>query len=112
MSIKEMCCQTCADAGLPQRYSWSKTKQTGIAVCGICQHSTDFRIQHALKNGRNKWFHRVTIFGKAALRCNEDGKWVLPNWREAESRATFLGKFAYRSPKCGHIHLSSSPVRM
>ena len=59
MSIKEMRCQTCADAGLPQRYNWSKTKQAGIAVFGICQHSTDFRTHHALKDGRSRWFHRV-----------------------------------------------------
>jgi len=112
MHINEIVCQTCAEAGLPQRHSWSETKRYGILVCGICQHQTDIRKQHALKKGRNRWFRRVTVLGKTALRCNEDGKWVLRNWKEAQTRAFDLGRFPYRSPQCGEIHLASTPVRI
>ena len=85
MHINEIVCQTCAGAGLPQRHSWSQTKRYGILVCGICQHQTDIRKHHALKKGRNKWFRKVTVLGKTALRCNIDGKWVLSELDRGES---------------------------
>lgn len=112
MHISEIVCRMCADAGLPQRHSWSETKRYGILVCGICQHQTDIRKQHAFKRGRNKWFRRVTVLGRMALRCNGDGKWVMRSWEEAKMRAHDLGKYPYRSPECGEIHLASTPVRM
>ena len=112
MHIKEIVCQTCADAGLPQRHSWSDTKIYGVMVCGICQQQTDVRKQQALRKGGNKWFKRVTVLGRTALRCNKDGKWVLNSWDEAQKRAKDLNKFPYRSPQCGEIHLASTPVRM
>ena len=112
MHINEIVCQACAEAGLPQRHSWRETKRYGILVCGICQQQTDIRKQHALDKGCNKWFRRVAVLGKTALRCNTDGKWVLGSWKEAKMRAHDLGKFPYRSPDCGEIHLASTPVRM
>ena len=111
MSINEIICQTCADAGLPQRSSWNTTQIQGILVCNQCQHQTDARKQHALLRGRNKWFKRVTIMGKPALRCNADGKWALSNWTEAKNEAFKLGKRAYYSHECGNIHLATAPLK-
>ena len=112
MDMRKIRCKICADAGITKRGSWNSTKTYGVMVCGICQETTDMRKIDAMKRGGNRWFRKATVLGMNVLRCNTDGKWVLSSWDEAKMRAHFYGKYPYRSPECGEIHLASTPVRM
>ena len=112
MDLNKIRCKVCADAGITKRGSWNDTKTYGVVVCGICHETTDLRKIHAMNRGKNRWFQRATVLGKSVLRCSADGKWVLNSWDEAEAEAHFHGKHPYRSPRCGEIHLASTPVRM
>ena len=107
MTAKDMLCQTCADAGLPQRYNWVRSDLPGVMTCSQCQHTTDFRFKHAEVSGGNKFLRLIEKFGKSAFRCKADGKWAFPNWENAREYATAYGQRAYNDDRCGFIHLTS-----
>ena len=112
MKINDIPCRKCADAGVTKKGSWNTTTIYGVVACSICMETIDLRKMHARRRGENRWFRRAMRAGQTILRCKTDGKWVIDSWDDAERYAFALGKFAYRSPGCGEIHLASTPVRM